>query len=59
MLVIDEFTLKVVATLLHTEVLRKHGVTLVLTVDKDREAIADAPAVYFLQVCASLSGSYV
>lgn len=48
-LVIDAYTLNVVATLLHTEILRQHGVTLVLTIEKDRQAIADAPAVYFLK----------
>jgi hypothetical protein len=48
-LVIDNFTLKVVATLLHTEALRYHGVTLVLAIDKEREAIKDAPVVYFVE----------
>ena len=49
MLVIDQFTLHVVATLLHTEELRRHGVTLVLAIDKDRQTISDTPAVYFVQ----------
>eukprot|EP00892_Ulva_mutabilis_P002998 jgi/Ulvmu1/1269/UM109_0067.1 len=49
-LVVDDFSLKIVATLLHTDVLRQHGVTLVLAINKDREAITDAPVVYF--VCA-------
>jgi sec1 family domain-containing protein 1 len=48
-LVIDDYSLKVVATLLHTDVLRQHGVTLVLAIDKAREAITDAPVVYLLQ----------
>lgn len=48
-LVVDSFSLKIVATLLHTDVLRQHGVTLVLAVDKDREAITDAPVVYFVR----------
>lgn len=47
-LVIDDFTLQIVATLLHTEALRQHGVTLVLAINKPREAIADAPVVYFI-----------
>lgn len=48
-LVIDDFTLSIVATLLHTEALRQHGVTLVLAIDKDRESIKDAPVVYFIR----------
>ena len=49
MLVIDDASLKIVATLLHTEALRQHGVTLVLAIDREREAIADAPVVYFVR----------
>ena len=49
MLVIDSFTLDIVATLLHTEALRQHGVTLVLAIDKEREPITDAPVVYFVR----------
>lgn len=48
-LVVDAFSLKIVATLLHTDALRQHGVTLVLAIDKEREAIADAPVVYFIR----------
>lgn len=48
-LVIDDASLKIVATLLHTEALRQHGVTLVLAIDREREAIADAPVVYFVR----------
>jgi Sec1 family len=48
-LVIDAHTLNIVATLLHTEALRQHGVTLVLSIDKEREAITDAPVVYFVR----------
>ena len=48
-LVIDAFSLKVVATLLHTDVLRQHGVTLVLSIDKAREAITGAPVVYLVR----------
>ena len=48
-LVIDDYTLKVVATLMHTEALRQHGVTLVLSISKERESITDAPVVYFVR----------
>jgi len=48
-LVVDDFSLKIVATLLHTDILRQHGVTLVLAIRKDREAITDAPVVYFVR----------
>jgi hypothetical protein len=58
-LVIDDFTIKVVATLLHTEALRQHGVTLVLAIDKEREAIADAPVVYFVQSTPGIASAIV
>lgn len=58
-LIIDQFTLPIVATLLHTEELRRHGVTLVLTIDKDREAITDAPAIYFVQATPDTTSQIV
>jgi sec1 family domain-containing protein 1 len=48
-LVIDKFSLDIVATLLHTDALRQHGVTLVLSIDKAREPITDAPVVYLVR----------
>jgi hypothetical protein len=57
--VIDAFTLKIVATLLHTDALRSHGVTLVLTIEKERQAIADAPVVYFVRASAENATSIV
>jgi hypothetical protein len=58
-LVIDDFTLDIVATLMHTELLRQHGVTLVLAIDKDREAITDAPVVYFIRATPENASSIV
>lgn len=58
-LVIDDFSLKVVATLLHTDVLRQHGVTLVLSIDKAREAITDAPVVYLLRATTANADAVV
>lgn len=58
-LVVDDFSLKIVATLLHTDVLRQHGVTLVLAISKDREAITDAPVVYFVRASQENAGAIV
>ena len=58
-LVIDAYTLNIVATLLHTEALRQHGVTLVLSIEKDREAITDAPVVYFVRASSDNADAIV
>lgn len=58
-LVIDEFSLKVVATLLHTDALRQHGVTLVLSIDKAREPITDAPVVYLVRATPDNADSMI
>jgi len=48
-LVYDKFGSDVVAPLLTVGDLREHGVTLHLLINKEREPISDAPAVYLLE----------
>ena len=48
-LVVDHFTKGIIAPLLKLADLRKQGVTLVLDLERQREAIPDVPAVYFVQ----------
>lgn len=40
----------ILAPLLHVNELRKHGVTLHLLLDSERQPIPDVPAVYFVEV---------
>lgn len=47
-LVLDRQTKDIVAPLLRVSDLRKHGVTLHLMIDTDRQSIPDVPAVYFV-----------
>ncbi len=42
----------ILAPLLHVNELRRHGVTLHMLLDADRQPIPDVPAVYFVQVPA-------
>jgi len=51
-LVLDRFCRDVVAPLLRVSELRKHGVTLHLNLEAERQPIADVPAVYLLQPSA-------
>jgi hypothetical protein len=51
-LVLDKFCRDVVAPLLRVAELRRHGVTLHLALEAERQAIADVPAVYLLQPSA-------
>ncbi|AQK55183.1 SEC1-family transport protein SLY1 [Zea mays] len=48
-LVLDSFCLSLLSPLLRVADLRKHGVTLYFPIDKPRQQVADAPAVYFLR----------
>jgi hypothetical protein len=48
-LVLDKFCRDVIAPLLRVSELRRHGVTLHLALEAERQAIADVPAVYLLQ----------
>ena len=48
-LVLDRFTKDVIAPLLRVADLRKHGVTLHLTLEAERQPIPDVPAVYLVQ----------
>ena len=48
-LVMDRFCFEIVTPLIKVNELRKHGVTLHLLLENDRERIADVPAVYFCQ----------
>lgn len=48
-LVLDRFTKDVIAPLLRVSDLRKQGVTLHLTLEAERQAIPDVPAIYLVQ----------
>ncbi|KAL4519913.1 hypothetical protein Ndes2526B_g01526 [Nannochloris sp. 'desiccata'] len=48
-LILDRYTQNILAPLLHVNELRRHGVTLHMLLDSDRQAIPDVPAVYFVQ----------
>eukprot|EP00897_Mesotaenium_endlicherianum_P000073 jgi/Mesen1/10066/ME000730S09340 len=48
-LLLDKFSRDLISPLLRVNELRKHGVTLYLMVDSDRQNIPDVPAVYFVQ----------
>lgn len=47
-LVLDQYTKNVLAPLLRVNDLRKHGVTLHLMIEAERQPIPDVPAVYFV-----------
>lgn len=48
-LVLDSFTKAVIAPLLRVNELRKHGITMHLMLENDREKIPDTPAIYFVR----------
>ncbi|KAL4448182.1 hypothetical protein ABPG75_005401 [Micractinium tetrahymenae] len=48
-LILDRVTKGILAPLLHVNELRKHGVTLHMLLDAERQPIPDVPAVYFVQ----------
>ncbi|KAK9822559.1 hypothetical protein WJX74_004630 [Apatococcus lobatus] len=51
-LILDAFTKDLLAPLLKVSELRRHGVTMHLQLHQDRQPIADAPAIYFVQATA-------
>nr|XP_043617042.1 SEC1 family transport protein SLY1 [Erigeron canadensis] len=48
-LIYDKFCQDILSPLAHVKDLRKHGVTLYYLIDKNREPVADVPAVYFVK----------
>ncbi|ERM96153.1 hypothetical protein AMTRI_Chr09g14420 [Amborella trichopoda] len=48
-LVLDKFCRDILSPLIHVKDLRKHGITLYFTIDKERQTIPDVPAIYFVQ----------
>jgi hypothetical protein len=48
-LVLDRHTRDLIAPLLKVNDLRRHGVTLHLLLESDRQPIPDVPAVYFVR----------
>jgi hypothetical protein len=48
-LVLDSFTKSVIAPLLRVNELRKHGITMHLMLETEREKIPDTPAIYFVR----------
>jgi hypothetical protein len=48
-LVLDKNTRDIISPLLKVNDLRKHGITLHLMVDSERQPIPDVPSVYFLE----------
>ena len=48
-LIMDKFARELVAPLLRVQDLRKHGVTLHLALESDRQPIPDVPAIYLMQ----------
>lgn len=52
-LILDRYSKDIVAPLLRVNDLRKHGVTLHLMVEAERQPITDVPAVYLVQPTAA------
>ena len=48
-LILDKHTKDILAPLLHVNELRRHGVTLHMLLESDRQPIPDVPAVYFVE----------
>jgi len=51
-LIFDNQCRDIISPLFHVADLRKHGVTLFLTIDADRQHVAEVPAVYFVMPTA-------
>eukprot|EP00850_Spirogloea_muscicola_P000287 SM000001S04689 [mRNA] locus=s1:1778855:1782556:+ [translate_table: standard] len=51
-LVLDRFCRDIISPLLRVNDLRKHGITVILMIDSDRQNIPDVPAIYFVQPTA-------
>lgn len=52
-LILDRFCRDILSPLIRVNDLRKHGITLYFTIDKERQTIPDVPAIYFVQPTAS------
>ena len=52
-LVLDRFCRDILSPSIRVNDLRKHGITLYFTIDKERQTIPDVPAVYFVQPTAA------
>eukprot|EP00250_Pteridium_aquilinum_P002767 c1297_g1_i1 orf=162-1994(+) len=52
-LILDRFCRDILSPLIRVNDLRKHGITLYFTIDKERQIIPDVPAVYFVQPTAA------
>eukprot|EP00249_Psilotum_nudum_P020479 c27722_g1_i1 orf=242-2089(-) len=48
-LILDRFCRDILSPLIRVNDLRKHGITLYFTIDKERQNIPDVPAIYFVQ----------
>lgn len=48
-LILDRFCRDILSPLIRVNDLRKHGITLYFTIDKDRQTIPDVPAIHFVQ----------
>ncbi|KAL5984206.1 Vesicle trafficking between the ER and Golgi [Asimina triloba] len=48
-LIFDPLCRDILSPLIHVEALRKHGVTLYFLIDKERQMVQEAPAVYFVR----------
>lgn len=51
-LVLDSLTRDILAPLIRVADLRKHGVTLYMVIDNERQNIPDVPAIYFIEPTA-------
>lgn len=52
-LILDNFCRDILSPLIRVKDLRKHGITLYFTIDKERQRIPDVPAVYFVEATAA------
>ncbi|KAG6557209.1 hypothetical protein Mapa_001136 [Marchantia paleacea] len=52
-LILDRFCRDILSPLIRVNDLRKHGITLYLMIDNERQNIPDVPAIYFVQATAS------
>lgn len=52
-LILDRFCRDILSPLIRVNDLRKHGITLYFTIDKERQTIPDVPAIYFVQPTSS------
>ncbi|KAF3787703.1 SEC1 family transport protein [Nymphaea thermarum] len=48
-LILDRLCRDILSPLIHVKDLRKHGITLFFSIDKERQTIPDVPAIYFVR----------